>query len=290
MKTILNPGIEIISQLKCPQKFWLIGVLVAILILSMFSFVLFDSFIFMSAFILTFLLLIYFFLAFIFSVSQTRNVFIATLAHDLKSPLLSEQVALEYLLFTDDGITEEQFKNYMKYIYNTNKGLLSLVDNLTTVYYYETGRAQLNKSNEQVGEIVEESIQSVKYLADEHSCIISSYIQQGLPGVTVDRIEINRVLINLITNAVKHNPEGTTVNVSAEKVDHCVKVSVQDNGRGISQEIIPEIFQRYPLRRTKIGTGLGLYIAKQIVEAHCGKIWFKTAEGEGTTFYFTLPL
>ncbi len=221
---------------------------------------------------------------------RTRKTFIATLAHDLKSPILSEQKALEYLLTPGVEIEEEQFRQCLDDIYVTNRNLLNLIDNLMAVYHYESGKTELNKTAEKMSEIIEESSQSVKYLADERKCNVLFNIQENLPSINVDRIEIRRVLVNLIANAIKHNPEGTSVIICAHGINGNIQVSVQDNGTGLSEELIPEVFQRYPLKKRKIGTGLGLYIAKQIIEAHGGEIWFKTAKGEGTTFYFTLPL
>ena len=99
-----------------------------------------------------------------------------------------------------------------------------------------------------------------------------------------------RVFSNLIGNAIKHTRKGTQINISASRKDRFIKFAIQDNGEGIPKEQINMIFQRYPMEKRKIGTGLGLYLSKQIVEAHAGKIWFETKEGVGTTFYFTLPI
>ena len=95
---------------------------------------------------------------------------------------------------------------------------------------------------------------------------------------------------NLLSNAVKHNKKGTEISVSAKQVDNSIEISVHDNGKGIPEDERPKIFQQYPSSKRKIATGLGLYIVKQIIDLHNGKIWFETEEGEGTTFYFTLPV
>ncbi|OGI02526.1 MAG: hypothetical protein A2Y25_07065 [Candidatus Melainabacteria bacterium GWF2_37_15] len=221
---------------------------------------------------------------------ETRKTFIATLVHDLRSPLLAEQKALEYLLSPKAKMEKEPFNEYLREMYKTNEELLKLVNNLVAVYHYESGRAELNKTQENISMVIQEAAQSLKYLADSQGSEISIDIQKDLPMVSIDRGEINRVLTNLIANAIKHNPKGTAIVINAIKPDNCIQVSVKDNGSGIPKEIIPEIFQRYPIKKREIGSGLGLYISKQIVEAHHGRIWFETEEGKGTTFYFTLPV
>ena len=107
--------------------------------------------------------------------------------------------------------------------------------------------------------------------------------------VRADKAEIGRVIINLVSNAIKHTREGTEINISAEKINNELRVAVADNGEGIPEAERKNIFQRYPTAKRKIGTGLGLYLSKQIIDAHNGKIWFDSEVGKGTTFYFTLP-
>ena len=112
----------------------------------------------------------------------------------------------------------------------------------------------------------------------------------NLPLINIDRGEISRVFSNLVGNAIKHTKKGTQIKISAFVKDNCIQFAIQDNGEGISREHINKIFQRYPVEKRKIGTGLGLYLSKQIIEAHKGEIWFETEEGVGTTFFFTLPV
>lgn len=219
-----------------------------------------------------------------------KKTFVATLAHDLRSPMIAEQKALEYMLSPDAQIPENEFNEFLNDIYRTNKDLLKLVDNLMAVYHYESGRLELEKKPENIEQLIKDNVQAMQYLVIDRKCSIDYDIQNNLPLVNLDKAEINRVLTNLITNAIKHNPMETNILVSAELNNKSILLSVKDNGEGIPKDVIPEVFQRYPAKKRKIGTGLGLYIAKQVIEAHGGKIWFETHKDKGTTFYFTLPL
>lgn len=219
-------------------------------------------------------------------IEEIKRTFIATLTHDLRSPILAEQKALEAIISKRITCEEE----YLQDIYKTNEGLLKIVNNLLSVYHYESVTPLLNKTETNLKELIEESITSLKYLAADKESQIHFDIQEDLPCLNLDRAEISRVFSNLIGNAIKHTRRGTQITISALKKDASLQFSIQDNGEGIPKEHVNKIFQRYPVEKRKIGTGLGLYLSKQIVEAHGGKIWFETEEGVGTTFYFTLPV
>lgn len=221
---------------------------------------------------------------------ETRNTFIATLTHDLRSPIIAEQKALEFMILKKPESLPEAYVEYLEDIYNTNKDLLKIVNNLLAVYHYESGHLELDKTESSIPELIDGPVRSLKYIAEDKESDISIDLAKDLPLVNVDKDEIQRVLSNLIGNALKHTKKGTKILIGAYKVDNGIQVSVKDNGQGIPQENIPMIFQRYPTEKRKIGTGLGLYLSKQIIEAHKGKIWFETEEGKGTTFYFTLPV
>ena len=115
---------------------------------------------------------------------------------------------------------------------------------------------------------------------------------EDLPNVRIDSQRLEQVLVNLIHNAVKFTRAGGEVALMAEAVDGSVRFAVRDSGVGISEEEVPRIFERFyrvDKSRTGSGTGLGLSIAKHIVEAHAGKIWVESIDGQGSTFYFTIP-
>jgi len=115
-------------------------------------------------------------------------------------------------------------------------------------------------------------------------------VQENLEDVYMDPDEIKRVFTNLLSNAIKHNPKGIKINVTAKKKEDEILISINDNGVGITEAEKANIFEKYKTTKRNVGTGLGLYLSKQIVAHHGGKIWFESEEGKGTTFYFTLPL
>jgi signal transduction histidine kinase/transcriptional regulator with GAF, ATPase, and Fis domain len=221
---------------------------------------------------------------------ELRNTFLATLTHDLRSPINAEQKAFEAILSKKLGTSLENYSEVLDDMYKTNEDLLRIINNILTIYHYESGKFELNMELGDIGNIIEDSVKSVIYLAKDQNSEIITNIQPDLPSIMMDKVEINRAVTNLISNAIKHTRKNTSINISARKTDNNVEVSISDNGQGIPEAEKPNIFQRYPTTKRKIGTGLGLYLTKQIIDAHNGKIWFMTHEGKGTTFSFTLPL
>jgi len=221
---------------------------------------------------------------------QVKQTFLATLTHDLRSPIIAEQKALEAIQSGKLGTSLDNFSVFLQDIYKTNEELLRIVNNILSVYHYESGKFELKLESSYVNDMINDSVRSMKSLAKDQESEIITNIQEDIPIVMVDRGEIIRVVINLISNAIKHNKKGTSIKVEAKRIDDKVQISVSDNGKGIPEAERPKIFLRYPTEKRKIGTGLGLYLSKQIIDAHKGRIWFETEEGKGTTFYFTLPI
>ncbi len=219
---------------------------------------------------------------------EVRKAFISTLTHDLKSPIIAEQKALEFLISEKDK--NVNVFEYLEDIYNTNEDLLKLINSLLSSYHYESGKWNLNKTPENMEELIKNVIKIITPLIKEHNSIISCDIQEDIAFVNIDAIEIKRVLMNLISNAIKHNEEGVDVSIKVIKKEGSIQVSVSDNGQGIPDKLQSKVFQQYHTQKGTVGSGLGLYISKQIIDAHKGKIWFESEEGKGTTFYFTLPL
>lgn len=220
---------------------------------------------------------------------EVKKTFLATLTHDLKSPLLAEQKALEFILSKPPETPLSNFSGFLSDIYQTIEDLLRIVNNILMVHHYESGKTELKTEACNIANIINDAVRSIRYLAISQESEISTYIQQDLPMVMINSDEITRVISNLISNALKHNKKGIIINIKAESYDKEVQISVSDNGKGIPESERKNIFQRYPTAKRQIGSGLGLFLAKQIIDAHQGKIWFTTEEGKGTTFYFTLP-
>jgi len=221
---------------------------------------------------------------------EIKRTFLTTLTHDMRSPIIAEQKALEFIISRDKQTPLSEFMEFLDGIYKTNEELLRLVNNILSVYHYESGKFSLNLLPNDINEVIQDVVQVMIPLARSEGFDITLDIQPDIPKIVFDRDEIYRVINNLISNAIKHNRSGTSIKVNAQKLQNYVQVSVQDNGDGIPEEDRPNIFQRYPTTKRKIGTGLGLYLSKQIIDAHNGRIWFESEVNKGTTFYFTLPL
>ena len=223
-------------------------------------------------------------------IEKTRKTFLATLTHDLRSPINSEQKALEVILTGKLGNTLEGFQEYLSDIYKTNEELLRIVNNILMVYHIESGTIQLNIMPNDIKDVISESLHIMRHLAKSEELEIKVSCPDDLPFVLIDRNEVLRVVLNLLSNAIKHNRKGTSVIIRAQQHDGAIEVSIKDNGEGISEADKKNIFQRYPTKKRNIGTGLGLYLSKQIIDSHKGKMWFETEEGIGTTFYFRVPI
>ncbi len=219
-----------------------------------------------------------------------KNTFVAGLTHDLRSPIFAEQKALEVILSKKADIEFEPFFETLQDIYKTNEELLYMVNNYLSLYHYESGKLELNLQSVNIADLVYSAVRSIKYLAKDKESTIDVNIEPDLPLIKVDKGQISSVLVNLISNAIRHNTKGKEIQIKVRKVDNTIEVSIKDNGKGILEAEQVNIFQRYPMKKRKIGTGLGLYLAKQIVEAHSGKIWFETQEGVCTTFIFSLHI
>jgi two-component system sensor histidine kinase ResE len=159
----------------------------------------------------------------------------------------------------------------------------------------ESGRTRLSREFYNILDVIQKSVQTVKPQAAEREVQIATESDPGqLPQLVGDAEKITQVVMNLLTNAIKYNREQGSVTVRAELLDDSVQVSVSDTGVGISEASLPHIFEKfYRVADTEgytHGTGLGLTIAKSIVEAHGGDMSVESVEGQGTTFTFVLPL
>ncbi len=221
-----------------------------------------------------------------------RNSFISVLTHELKTPLIAVKTTIKFMLDNIRSISEKQVTIFLEEIDNCNKKQLNLVNDLLSMYYYESDKPKLNLEKISFTSIVGKSLMSLGSLAKAKNSIIGIEIEDNLPEVIVDKLIIESALTNIVTNSIMHTPDNTKIIISAKKQDNKVLVAIADNGLGIPPEKQDKLFQKYSMLedlKKKIGTGYGLYLSKLIIEAHNGKIWFKTKEGKGTTFYFTLP-
>jgi signal transduction histidine kinase len=186
--------------------------------------------------------------------------------------------------------TDESLKHNLQLISRTAHHMNALIGDLTDVAKMQAGRLNVERHECDVAEVVEPAIDTIGPLAAEKYIDFIPRIQSGLCLVSVDLLRMRQVLNNLLGNAVKFTPEGGQITLDVEDIRDEVRFTVRDNGPGIPGEALSHIFEPYwQVRKTRSGMGLGLFIAKTLVEAHGGRIWVESDLGHGTAFYFTLP-
>ena len=220
-----------------------------------------------------------------------REEILAVVSHDLRTPLTAIKMASSALTGGVSGpITPERAQKHAGVIRRASDRMERLIGDLLDMAGIQAGNLSIERTRCEVAPLVSELVESLQPLAAaKRTSVVSDETELGLE-VDCDRFRILQVLSNLVGNAIKFTPEGGTVRVAARARGDEVCFSVADTGLGISDEYLPHIFEPYwKGGASSKGTGLGLYIAKGIVEGHRGKIWVESKVGGGTTFFFTLP-
>ena len=224
---------------------------------------------------------------------RLRDDFIATLTHDLRTPLLATIQTLSFFLDGSLGEIDEKQKFFLSTMKKSNEDILGLVNALLEVYKYEAGTLNLCKTKFLLNDFITQCKSEIENLAAKKSVNLSLEITQTQDSVIcADKNEIKRVVFNLLGNAINHNPPETNVILSTCLQKNDIVISVKDDGAGIPKSDIPKMFKRFSQgtsEKRSVGTGLGLYLSRQIVEAHGGKIWIETDKKKGTEFLFLLP-
>jgi len=226
-------------------------------------------------------------------INELRNTFILTLAHDLQVPLVGEKRALEFLETRPDGQPIGKFKEFISETLKSNQNLFNLLTKLLESYYYESGKKQLNFVGFNMKSAINQVVDKLKESAQSKSVKINVEIEKDLPDLNLDRDEIEEALYYLLENAITYTQSGGQVIIKSYIIKDEIITCVSDNGPGIEPAIQERIFKRYEMAQAierKIGSGLSLYLAKQIIEAHKGRIWYETESGVGTIFCFVLPV
>lgn len=222
---------------------------------------------------------------------RLRDDFIATLTHDLRTPLLATISGLDFILDKSLGDVNEKQNNLFVAMKKSSEDMLGLVNALLEVYRYEAGMTFLCKTKFDILKLALECKEELLALAQKANIEIQIECQEDELFVNADKNEIRRVLINLIGNAIKHSQNSTFVKVKILKEDKNLKVEVIDNGVGLSEEDCTKLFNRFSQgtnQKRSCSTGLGLYLSRQIVEAHNGKIYVNSQLDKGSTFIFEL--
>jgi PAS domain S-box-containing protein len=223
---------------------------------------------------------------------RLRDDFIATLTHDLRTPLLAAIQTLRFFLDGTLGQFDERQSKLLETMLNSNQDMLGLVNALLEVYKYESGQLVLFRDNFNLSELIHQCCSEIKSLIEKKLITLSINNQDNIE-IYADKQELRRVLTNLLGNAFNYTPENGKISIIVESDKEFITVSVEDTGMGIPQEDIPKMFNRFSQgtsRKRSTGTGLGLYLSRQIIEAHGGKIWLESTVEKGSKFSFNIPI
>jgi len=218
--------------------------------------------------------------------------YLSDIAHELRTPLTAIAGYSQMLL--EEPVDEEMWRDFIQIIYDEARRMGNLVNNFLDLVRMESGRAGLVKGATNVYDIVEQVIAVMQPLAHQRSIAIETDLPPGIPVIRADNNRLKQVLLNLVSNAIKYNREGGQVFISAQVRDGWLEVAVRDTGVGIRPQDLARIGEKFFRVRgasdETMGTGLGVALAKQIVEAHGGRLDITSTYGEGSTFSFTLPI
>lgn len=228
-----------------------------------------------------------------------KTEFVSLASHQLRTPLTAIRWFIEELYNEELGPLNANQKDYVRQVMESNTRMIKLVNDLLDVSRLEAARIKIEPKMTDITKLAKDVVNSYVPIARANNCqVIINEPKELLPKIKIDPALIREVLSNLVSNGVKYSQNKTGQNkvfifLAKRKTD--IMLSVQDSGIGIPKKFQSRIFQKF-FRADNVakidtgGTGFGLYISKLLVEASGGKIWFKSEEDKGTTFYFTLPL
>lgn len=227
-------------------------------------------------------------------VDRLKQEFLANMSHELRTPLNSIIGYAEVLLDGVDGELNEEAQEDVDAIYTSGRHLLSIINEILDLAKIDAGQMELHFQETDLAKMLEDVVKTNLVLLKDKNVEMKLMVEEDMPPVLVDRVRINQVILNLVSNASKFTEEGHIHVRYAHYDDKFVTVSVEDTGIGMDQDSLDLIFERFrqvdgSSTRRAGGTGLGLPIARQLIEMHGGSIHVESTVGEGSRFWFTLP-
>ncbi len=233
------------------------------------------------------------------NINKIKEDFTHMMVHELRAPLTAIKDSSELMIdqyHDENGLAKEQQEKLIEIIDKQSKNLLEQINQILDAAKIEAGKFTINKTPSDIGQIVQDTIDTFLPQAQKRQIILAAEISQSLPKIEVDPIRISQVLTNLLSNSLKFTPPNGRITTTAVTEGDYVVVSVKDTGMGIPESEQKDLFSKYyqvkttPHQLTKKGTGLGLFITKGIVEAHGGMVGINSKANEGATIYFKLPI
>jgi PAS domain S-box-containing protein len=224
---------------------------------------------------------------------QLKDDFISLVSHELRSPLTVITGAINTVLTEGDRLSEEEINQLITDAAIETDVLSHLLSNLLELSRAQADRLRIFSESVSIARIIQDTVMEIKRRSPSHRFTLN--IPRRLPVVLADQLRLERVIYNLLDNAVKYSPQGGYVRVSVKPEEGSLVVSIKDKGAGISlndQTKLFEPFQRIEDSRLEgiRGSGLGLLVCRRLVEAHGGQIWVESKPGKGSTFFFTVPI
>jgi len=229
------------------------------------------------------------------TMEERRSGFISIISHQLRTPLSIIKGYLEGLLTNDQGAVTDGQKEYLQDALKVNRETIELVNDYLNVVKLDSEDIKLNVTEADLSELVAAEVVKLDSLARASNCILEFQPPRKLLSKSsIDVIKLKQVIENILTNAIKYSSGKGKVIISLEDRENEVVFSCKDNGVGIPADEQEAIFTKFfraknILRKDATGSGLGLYLARVLVTAHGGTIWFESEENQGTTVFFTIP-
>jgi PAS domain S-box-containing protein len=225
--------------------------------------------------------------------NQQREDFVATLAHDLQTPVIASDRACELLLAAANEKLDPDSLKMISMLKKNNQNLLGMIQSLLEVYRYQSGAQSLYLDSVDVRLLTSRCAEDLAPLVEKQGLSLTTEFDGESLFALADRTAIRRVIMNLLDNAIKFTPSGGSIAVFVHSSDESIIIEISDNGPGISEKDLGHLFKRYwhgqGHKTYKPSCGLGLYLCKQIIEAHLGQISCESTVGAGSKFTVVLP-
>lgn len=228
-------------------------------------------------------------------VEAVKSDFISIVSHELRTPLTAIKGFLSMLLQKDFGPLTDRQQHFMDRVYQTNQRMIGLVEDLLDASYLESGKIKLKIAPTAMEPLMNDVVTELASKGFERQIMLKISRKHKLPLVLADEVRLRQILVNLVDNAIKYSLPKSEVIIDFKVHDGELITSIKDHGVGITPAHLERLFQKFgriynPMSVQAGGTGLGLYIVKNLVESHGGRIWVTSREGKGSRFSFSLPI
>ena len=226
--------------------------------------------------------------------SQLKSEFVAIMSHELRNPLSSIKWQIDSLLEKEAQVSQEEFSKSVKVIKQSNEKMINLINDLLDINRIEDRKFELSSAIFSLGEITEDVVKIYESIAAASNLKFIILAPKSPSWVMADKFRIKSAISRFIDNAIRYSTSSGEITITIEDADSYVRWSITDQGAGIPVDEVRNVFSKFfrasnILRYQTEGLGIGLYLSRYIIEASGGTVGFRTLEGHGSTFYFTLP-